>query len=70
MTGDKEPSAQSLQQLAAWAKSLPRIFAYELFEPGKGVVHAVYSHDDHCNAPRTGRGSDCNCNPDLTFHRE
>jgi hypothetical protein len=54
-------------QLARYAKSLPEVDIDSLFAPG--VVHCVHSHDAHCRTLKTGNGFDCNCNPDVSFHR-
>lgn len=57
-----------LGALARMAQAFPQAGADSLTQPG--IIHAVYSHDSGCQTLRTGRGSDCNCNPSLTFHRE
>jgi hypothetical protein len=47
-----EASTQTVQQLAAWAAGLPKIFAYD---------HTVHPHHDGCRALSTGDQSKCNC---------
>ena len=37
--------------------------------PNPGVFVMEYQHDDWCKTLRTGRGSDCNCNPDMKVFR-
>ena len=56
----QEPSTQTVQQLAAWAKRVPKIFAYDA---------SVFTHRDDCRALSTGRQSACNC-ADLKFNDE
>jgi hypothetical protein len=59
----------AMQRLAQWAKSQPEISIDEAFAPGQ-VTHMCMSHDDNCATLRTGNGFDCDCNPDLSFHRQ
>jgi hypothetical protein len=47
-----EASTQPVQQLAAWAKRLPKIFAYD---------STVHPHHDDCRALSMGDQSKCNC---------
>jgi hypothetical protein len=65
---EKAQALDARQRLARWAKSLPVIPLSEAFTPGE-VTHMCYSHDNHCRTLKTGNGADCNCSPDLTFHR-
>jgi hypothetical protein len=30
-----------------------------------GIYHTFVAHDDWCNTLKTGRGQDCNCDPDV-----
>ncbi len=62
-------SLELMQQLAAYAKALPEVSIDEAFAPGV-VTHACYSHDAHCKTLKTGNGFDCNCEPELSFHRQ
>jgi hypothetical protein len=61
--------SHSALYLAEWAKQLPEISTEDAFAPGQ-VTHACVSHDKHCKTLRTGNGSDCTCNPDVSFHRQ
>jgi hypothetical protein len=61
--------SHSTFDFAAWAKAQPEISIEEAFAPGQ-VTHACYSHDSHCKTLKTGNGFDCNCNPDVSFHRQ
>lgn len=65
---EKAQALDARQQLARWAKSLPEIPSGDVFAPGK-VTHACVSHDARCMTLKTGNGADCDCSPDLTFHR-
>jgi hypothetical protein len=57
----------AMQRLAQWAKAQPE--ADEAFRPGT-VTHMCHSHDAHCKTLKTGNGFDCNCSPDISFHRQ
>jgi hypothetical protein len=44
--------------------------ALTLMTSGAGhVAHMMCAHDDWCSTMQTGNGSDCNCNPRVTFRR-
>jgi hypothetical protein len=58
-----------VRQLAQWAKSLPEVSSDDAFAPGL-VTHMCISHDNHCKTLRTGNGFDCNCDADVSFHRQ
>jgi hypothetical protein len=66
---EKAQALDAGQRLAAWAKSLPEIPIGDAFTPGK-VTHVCFSHDDHCRTLQTGNGADCNCSPDISYHRD
>jgi hypothetical protein len=57
------------ERLAQWAKAQPEVSADEAFRPGT-VTHMCFSHDDHCRTLQTGIGADCNCSPDVSYHRQ
>jgi hypothetical protein len=65
----RKAAKDARQRLAQWAKSLPEIPVIDAFTPGM-VTHMCFSHDDHCRTLQTGNGSDCNCNPDVSYHRQ
>jgi hypothetical protein len=58
-----------MQGLATWAKAQPQVSAEDAFRPGT-VTHMCISHDDGCPTLATGIGSDCKCNPDVSYHRQ
>jgi hypothetical protein len=37
---------------------------------GPKVHHAFVAHDSWCKTMNTGRGSDCNCNPEISYGRQ
>jgi len=65
----RQANGKSNAALAEWAKSLPEIPMEDAFAPGT-VTHMCMSHDAHCKTLRTGSGFDCNCEPELSFHRQ
>lgn len=64
---DRQYRRNAARAFADYARSLPVVGFEEAIRPS--VCHAVYGHDDHCPTLRTQRGSDCRCNPTLTFHK-
>jgi hypothetical protein len=55
-------------RILSWPEVPPEQLLSVMSRPG--VVHAVYQHDDWCRTLVTGRGSDCNCNPTVTYHQQ
>jgi len=37
---------------------------------GGGVFHTQMAHEDWCKTMKTGNGSDCTCEPEVTHYRE
>jgi hypothetical protein len=69
MSLERQMRRKAERKFAQWAKSLPEIPMGDVFTPGK-VTHAVIAHDDHCKTLQTGNGSDCDCSPSVSYHRE
>jgi hypothetical protein len=56
-------------RILSWP-AIPPERLLSVMSSGPVVVHAVYQHDDWCRTLVTGRGSDCNCNPTVTYHQQ
>ena len=67
--GKSHADIRDVMSLTQWAKSLPEIPMEDAFAQGV-VTHMCYSHDAHCKTLKTGNGFDCNCEPDISFHRQ
>ena len=41
----------------------------DAFQVG-AITHAVMNHDLWCKTMKTGSGHDCNCEPEISYHRQ
>lgn len=58
---------RSTKFVETYVRNLPEIGPSEL--GAQGVTHIVLEHDDWCEL-YSGRGTVCNCNPDIRYFKE
>jgi hypothetical protein len=52
-----------------YVRHLPQVPPDAAYERGC-LTHVTYHHDDWCRFFESGRAADCNCSPQVTYHRE